>query len=338
MTRRLLLRTGCILLLLLVAWPFVMQRDAQAWGFYGHRRINRMACFTLPPAMFGFYKRHIDYITDHATDPDSRRYAVAAEAPRHYIDLDHYVPDGVRDPFQYVPKKWDLAVQKFTEDTLQAYGIVPWYIPVVYGRLVNAFKRQSTDRILYYSAEIGHYIADSHVPLHTTENYNGDMSGQHGIHAFWESRIPELSAESYDHFVGRAYYISDPLDAAWNAVIASHAALDTVFRAEKELQKRFPESDKYVYEDRGRGTVQLYSKDFSKAYEEAMGGMVERRMNAAIIAVGSFWYSAWVDAGQPDLDRIDQKEVSDSLKAVLKAEKEAQDMGKKALGRPEPDE
>jgi hypothetical protein len=338
MSRRLLLRIGCLLLLMGVAWPFLMRRDAQAWGFYGHRRINRMACFTLPPAMFGFYKRHIDYITDHATDPDSRRYAVAAEAPRHYIDLDHYVPDSVRDPFLFVPKKWDLAVQKFTEDTLQAYGIVPWYIPVVYGRLVNAFKRQSTDRILYYSAEIGHYIADAHVPLHTTENYNGDMTGQRGIHAFWESRIPELSAEGYDHFVGRAHYISDPLDVAWNAVIASHAALDTVFRAEKELQKRFPESDKYVYEDRGRGTVQLYSKDFSKAYEEAMGGMVERRMNAAIIAVGSFWYSAWVDAGQPNLDRIDQKEVSDSLKQVLKAEKEADQMSKKALGRSEPDQ
>lgn len=94
-----------------------------------------------------------------------------------------------------------MAVQKFTEDTLQAYGIVPWYIPVMYRRLVNAFKRGSVDRILYYSAEIGHYIADAHVPLHTTLNYNGQLSGQHGIHAFWETRIPEHSAEDYDHFV-----------------------------------------------------------------------------------------------------------------------------------------
>ena len=337
MKRTTLIRTTVLVLVLAMLWPFLLQRDAQAWGFYGHRRINRMAVFTLPPAMFGFYKRHIDYITDHATDPDSRRYAVPAEAPRHYIDIDHYVAEG-EDPFKEVPKKWDMAVQKFTEDTLQAYGIVPWYIPVVYGRLVNAFKRGSVDRILYYSAEIGHYIADAHVPLHTTENYNGQMSGQHGIHAFWETRIPELNAENYDHFVGRAQYIADPLEASWDAVIASHAALDTVFRMETELQKRYPESEKYIYEQRGRSSVQLYSKEFTKAYEESMGGMVERRMNASIITLGSFWYSAWVDAGQPDLDHFDQKEVSDSLKQVLKAEQEIMKQSRKQLGRPEPNE
>lgn len=337
MDRRTILRIVCLAALMGLAWPFLLQRDAQAWGFYGHRRINRMAVFTLPPAMFGFYKRHIDYITDHATDPDSRRYAVDGEAARHYIDIDHYVAPG-EDPFKEVPEQWDMAVKKYTEDTLQAYGIVPWYIPVMYARLVRAFKQGSVDRILYYSAELGHYVADAHVPLHTTENYNGDMTGQHGIHAFWESRIPELSAEGYDHFVGRAQYLSDPLRTAWDAVIASHAALDTVFGMEKELQQKYPESEKYNYEQRGRGTVQLYSKEFTKAYEDAMDGMVERRMNAAIITLGSYWYSAWVDAGQPNLDRFEQKEVSDSLKRVLKAEQEQWNLSKKAIGREEPNE
>lgn len=337
MQRTTILRTAAICLLLAVAWPFLLQRDAAAWGFYGHRRINRMAVFTLPPPMFGFYKRHIDYITDHATDPDSRRYAVEGEAARHYIDIDHYVKPG-EDPFAVVPEQWDMAVKKFSEDTLQAYGIVPWFIPQMYARLVNAFKRGNVDRILYYSAEIGHYIGDAHVPLHTTENYNGQMTGQHGIHAFWESRIPETSAEEYDHFVGRAKYIADPLAAAWAFVTASHAALDTVFTMERELQQRFPESEKYTYDQRGRNTFQTQSKEFIRAYEQSMGGMVERRMNAAIIAVGSFWYSAWVDAGQPNLDRLEEKGVSDSLKQVLKAEEELWKASSKQKGRPEPNE
>lgn len=337
MRRTLLLRAIGIAAALALLWPFLLQRDAAAWGFYGHRRINRMAVFTLPPAMFGFYKRHIDYVTDHATDPDSRRYAVAGEAARHFIDIDHYVLPG-EDPFKEVPDKWDLAVQKFTEDTLQAYGIVPWYIPVEYRRLVNAFKRGDVDRILYYSAEIGHYIGDAHVPLHTTENYNGQLTGQHGIHAFWESRIPETSAENYDHFVGRAQYIADPQAAAWSYVIASHAALDTVFGMEKQLQEQFPENEKYTYEQRGRSAMQLQSKEFIKAYEASMDGMVERRMNGAILAVGSFWYSAWVDAGQPDLDRLEQKEVSDSLKLILKAEEAQWKASQKQIGRPEPNE
>lgn len=330
-------RFPLILLVLGLLWTLCCQEEAGAWGFYGHKRINRMACFTLPPAMFGFYKRHIDYITDHAVDPDRRRYAVVGEAPRHYIDIDHYVKPG-EDPFTVVPREWEAAVTKFTEDTLQTYGIVPWHIPVVHARLVRAFQRGDVDRILYYSAELGHYVGDAHVPLHTTENYNGQLTDQHGIHAFWESRIPELSAEDYDHFTGRAVYIDDKLEAAWSAVIASHRALDTVLVQEREVQAAFPEDQKYVFEDRGRGTMRFYSREFTRAYEERMGGMVERRMNASIITLGSLWYSAWVDAGQPDLDRLEQKEVSDSLKAVLKAEEEAIRMSTKAIGRPEPNE
>ncbi len=294
---------------------------ANAWGFYGHKRINRMACYTLPPELFPFFKRHIDFISDHAVDPDRRRYAVTGEAERHYIDIDHYARGG-QDPFAVMPRKWNDAVAKYSEDTLKAYGIVPWHIEVMHGRLVRAFMRGDVDRILRYAADIGHYIGDAHVPLHTTENYNGQLTNQHGIHAFWESRIPELSAENYDHLVGRAEYLKDPLSTAWQAVFESHQLLDSVLGIEQRLSREFPEDRRYTFEDRGRGGMRLYSREYAEAYEDAMQGMVERRMNASITAVGSFWYSAWIDAGQPDLDRFEQKDVSDSLKAVLRAEEE----------------
>lgn len=312
--------------------PTRIVEPAHAWGFYGHKRINRMACFTLPPEMFGFYKRHIDFITDHAVDPDKRRYAVEGEAQRHYIDIDHYAHGGA-DPFEVMPRKWNDAVARYTEDTLQAYGIVPWHIEVMFGRLVTAFQRGDVDRILRNSAEIGHYVGDAHVPLHTTENYNGQLTDQHGIHAFWESRIPELSAENYDHLVGRATYVDRVLDVAWDAVYASHLLVDSVLGIEKRLSASYPEDQKYVFEDRGRGAMRMYSRDFAKAYEEAMLGMVEERMNASILTLGNIWYSAWVVAGQPDLDRFEQKGVSDSLKAVLKAEQELYDQGRKGYGR-----
>ncbi|MFZ1691598.1 MAG: zinc dependent phospholipase C family protein [Flavobacteriales bacterium] len=295
--------------------------EANAWGFYGHKRINRMACYTLPPEMFPFFKRHIDFISDHAVDPDRRRYAVEGEAERHYIDIDHYAKGG-EDPFAVMPRKWADAVAKFSEDTLKAYGIVPWHIEVMHDRLTRAFARGDIDRILRYAADLGHYVGDAHVPLHTTENYNGQLTNQHGIHAFWESRIPELSAEGYDHLVGRAEYIKEPLDAAWQAVYDSHMLLDSVLGIEKRLSQSFPEDRRYTFEDRGRGGMRLPSREYAKAYEDAMMGMVERRMNASIVTLGGFWYSAWVNAGQPDLNRMEQKEVSDSLKAVLRAEEE----------------
>ena len=331
MIRRALLLLVALVTLSLFLAPSAVE-PAEAWGFYGHKRINRMACFTLPPEIFPFYKRHMDFISDHAVDPDRRRYAVPDEAPRHYIDIDHYSIGGL-DPFAVVPVKWKDAVEKYTEDTLKAYGIVPWHIQVVYARLIEAFQRGDVDRILRYSADLGHYVADAHVPLHTTENYNGQLTNQYGIHAFWESRIPELSADNYDHLVGRADYLDDPLGTAWEAVHASNMLVDSVLGIEKRLSETYPEDKRYVYETRGRNAVQLYSREYTKAYEDAMMGMVERRMNASIITVGSFWYSAWINAGQPDLDRFEQADVSDSLKAVLKAEAELWEENQKGFGR-----
>lgn len=329
-----MIRRTSILVLLLGSMTLLFRAapEAGAWGFYAHKRINRMAAFTLPSSMFPFFKRHIDFISDHAVDPDRRRYAVEGEAQRHYIDIDHYAHDG-GDPFAVMPRKWNDAVLKYTEDTLQAYGIVPWHIEVTYGRLVQAFKRGDVDRILKYAADLGHYVGDAHVPLHTTENYNGQLTGQHGIHAFWESRIPEISAEQYDHLVGRAEYVPDVLGAAWEAVTASHAQLDSVLGIEKRLGAEYPEDRKYVFEDRGRGGMRTYSREYTLAYEQAMGDMVEQRMNAAIRCLGNIWYSAWVDAGQPDLLRFEQREVSDSLKRVLKAEEELWKEGRKGYGR-----
>ena len=289
------------------------KQESHSWGFYGHKRINRMAVFTLPPEMVTFYKQHIEFITNHAVDPDKRRYGVEGEAPRHYIDIDHYGEHA----FDSVPKYWKQAVAKYTEDTLMAYGIVPWQIEKHYYKLLNAFKDENVDRILQYSTEIGHYIGDAHVPLHTTENYNGQLTGQRGIHGFWESRIPETKAEDYDYFVGRAQYIESPIKTAWSIVYASHLAVDSVLKFEALLNSNFPSDQKYAYENRGNVMQKVYSAAYTNRYDLMIKGQVERRMRESIIMVGSMWYTAWVNAGKPNLEKLGKQEVSDSLKNVL---------------------
>lgn len=262
--------------------------------------------------MIGFYKEHIEFLTEHAVDPDKRRYAVEGEAQCHYIDLDHYYKPG-ENPFDVMPRKWKDAVAKFSEDTLQAYGIVPWHITIMKLRLQKAFESRNIDLILKYSADIGHYIADAHVPLHTTENYNGQFTGQRGIHGLWESRLVEINAENYDYFVGKAGYVKSVLDFTWEAVEESHLALDSVLKMERELTAEFPSDRKYAFEQRGNTTIQTYSKEFCDAYHNNMNGMVERRLRSAIIAVGSIWFTAWVDAGQPDLRSLQNKPPSPEL-------------------------
>ena len=271
-----------------------------------------MAVFTLPPEMIKFYKKNIEYVTEHAVDPDKRRYAVDGEAPRHYIDIDHYVHDG-GDPFEVVPKKWNDAVDKFSEDTLQAYGIVPWHVNIMMLRLTKAFEAKDVDRILRLSADLGHYIGDSHVPLHTTENYNGQLTGQRGIHGFWESRLPELKSKDYDYFVGRAEYVENILEDEWETVRQSFSAKDSVLEFERILNDKFPQDQKYAFENRGKTLVKTYSEDYSNNYHDMLNGMVERRLTQSIIKVGSYWYTAWVNAGQPNLDELLEKKPSQKM-------------------------
>ncbi len=267
-----------------------------SWGFFGHKKINSLAVFTLPPAMIGFYKKNLTYLTEAAVNPDRRRYSVVDEASRHYIDLDHYGDSALYK----MPRRWADAVALHTEDTLKNYGIVPWHVYRMYLRLREAFLMRDPERVLRLSAEIGHYIGDACVPLHTTQNYNGQLTGQDGIHGFWESRLVELYSEDYDFFVGRAKYLDDPQIAIWDAVVQSHLLKDSVLSEEKKLSELFGER-KFSFETKGRTTVKVYSQEYSEAYHKVLRGMVERRMRAAVIMTGSFWYTAWVDAGQPDL-------------------------------------
>src|SRR5580698_1111215 len=223
--------TGSILILL-----------CSSWGFYAHYRINRFAVYTLPKAMAGFYKANIEFITQHAISADKRRYVDSTEAPRHFLNADHYG----RKPFNLIPQNWDDAVLKYSADTIIKYGTLPWTIQFNYYRLVKAFKDHDTTAILNTSANLGHYVADAHVPLHLTLNYNGQLTGQTGIHALWESRIPELFGDHWNYYVGKARYIDDPLNEAFKICASSFTEVDSVLRFERILSRLLPPDKKYT--------------------------------------------------------------------------------------------
>ena len=281
--------------------------SSPGWGFFAHRKINYYAVFLLPPEMIVFYKQHIEFLSDHAVDPDKRRYAIAEEGPRHYIDIDRY---GTY-PFQSLPRKWNEAVAKYSEDSLMRYGIVPWWVQTVLNRLTYAFREKNQVKILKLSAEIGHYISDAHVPLHACSNHNGQFTGQKGIHGFWESRVPELLADKeWDFFIGRVNYIKNPGEYIWIRVLESAVAADTVLNYEKQLTLNFPADQKFAFEERNGIILRQYSSWFTIAYDNKLNGMIERRMRLSVYSVAAFWYTAWINAGQPDLTKLTNKEFS----------------------------
>ena len=290
-------------------------------------QINRFAVFSLPTGINRFYKANIEYLSAHAVDPDKRRYADTAEAPRHYLDVELYEQD-----IDSIPEKWDDAVKKYGLAELNKNGILPWQIQLSYYKLVNAFKSRDSIKILVYSAYLGHYIADAHVPLHTTKNHNGQLTNQVGIHAFWESRLPELFAKDYNYIVGKARYINNPLKESWTIIKHTHGLVDSVLSCESRLNKSAPSYKKYSFSKRHKLVLKQYSLGYSKAYHQSMNHMVERQMRSSIISIASFWYSAWVDAGQPALENMVKIMVDSSDKKTYQEAQQKYESGK-IIGR-----
>jgi hypothetical protein len=253
-------------------------------------QINQQAVFLLPPEMMQLYKPNIIFITDHAVDPDKRRYAIPEEAPRHYIDIDHYG----KYPYDSLPRKWEDAVKKYSADTLNTYGIVPWWLQTMMHRLTNAFKEKNQVKILRYSAELGHYIADAHVPLHACSNHNGQYSNQKGIHGFWESRIPELLAETdWDLFIGKASYIKKPAGFFFSEKNTEVPLLPIPFTNGKRTQPLFSNRPEICFEERNGIIIRQYSTAFSLAYDKRLKGMIGEKNAAIDFAIASAGTPPW---------------------------------------------
>ncbi len=300
-----------------------------SWGFFGHQWINSIAVYTLPPQMFGFFKANMGAIVSNAVKPDMRRYAVAEEGARHFIDIDYYEKSLPLDTIRCI---WREAVDRFGEETLSEHGIGPWFVVRMKNSLTTAFSDRNEELIIKFASELGHYIADLHVPLHTTSNYNGQKTGQYGIHGLWESRLPELFLEGYDLFVDPAFYITDIDKFIWDQVEISHSLVDSVLKVEKEAETIAGKDNKYSFSKRGQKVVRNYSEEYAEIYNRNLNNMVERRFRNAINAVGSVWFTAWVDAGQPELD---QNGSSDNYNDELMIFNDSAYIGKPMIGRQE---
>lgn len=311
--------------IILLVGLFTYPISANSWGFFAHKTINHAAVYTLPTEMFGFYKANIASITELAVQADKRRYLLKDEAPRHYLDADYY--ESVI-PLDTIPRNYDSAIAWYGTDTLMAHGIVPWHVMRVKWWLTKAFIERDFTSIIKLSADLGHYVGDLHVPLHTSHNYNGQYTGQRGIHGFWESRLPELFCDTYDLFTGKAVYIFNIENTIWSKFEESYSAVDSVLYLDKLSQDAIRDDHLYTFEQRGRQTVCTQSKKYSSAYHNGLNNMVERRMRSSVLCVGSLWYTAWVDAGQPDLDLL----TSNTLEPI----KDSFPINGKFLGREEP--
>ncbi len=299
--------------LFLLFLALMLPAVSPGWGLFVHRTLTQLSVYALPSNMQPFYFRHLKTLSRLATQAEARRNADPKEAMKHVIYMDQYGDD----PFGAMPKAWDKAEAKFTADTLRKYGTLPWTIMEVKDQLTEAFKQRDTAAILRHSADLCHLAANAHGPLHTTLNYDGQLTDQAGLQTLWEAKLPERYIAEYKLDAEPAKYLKDPLADVWMAIQKSYGFLGATFDMEEKVTKKFTPETKFVFSHKYGKTRRAYSDAFAEAYHKQVGGMIAFQLKLAPTFVASLWLTAWKDAGSPNLTELLTKKPSKEEKEKL---------------------
>lgn len=284
----------CSILILLTGLFISLSTSLYSWGFEAHKLINRKAVELLPGSLGESFKNNIDFISEHSIDPDLWRMEGndPDEAHGHYIDADLYEDF----PFDGIPRDRKLADEKFGEENLLAWGTAPWRIEEYVNRLADHLRSGNWEDVPLTAAVLGHYVSDIHMPLHVVENYNGQLSGNTGIHKRWEADMVNryLLGAIYPKGVLNNY--NDPVEMAFTIVKESYPLHFELLRADSlarsgltnEQQDLIPNRDASM---NGTGYIEIL-------YSET-GQIAKKRMEDAAVRVASYWLMAWEAAGSP---------------------------------------
>jgi len=255
---------------------------ALAWGGAGHRLVVSKAIDTLPPEMRPFFEANRDYLAQHVTDPlDALAKNPAAERRYHILLLDHYG----RFPYESLPRSYKAAVTKFTKAKLEASGVLPWQIGVYSEKLTNAMRLGKWDEARLDAAVLAHFVAEAHDPFNTTENFDGRLSGQPGVDDRFKSKLIDRFSSFFPMRPNDAVYLNDPTDVAFEACLSAHSWLETILLADRRARKGL-----------GDYTDEYYDRFYNQA-----AAILIRQLSDAATDVGSFWLTAWKNAGSPPL-------------------------------------
>ncbi len=272
-----------------------------SWGFLVHKTVHQLAVYQLPVEMTPFFYANIEKLVYDAARPDTRRNTDSSEAPKHFIDIEGFGENAIRK----MPVEWEKAVYLYSKDSLVKYGYVPYQVQFSKQQLTAAFRNKNKDSIIFYAADLGHYIADAHVPLHTTINYDGQLTDQKGLHSLWESMIPELEIGTYNLFTRhKAKYLNKPGESIWKAIRKAYNLLPEMLAKEKELTLKFTDAEKFRIQMRRGKESKSYTTSFAKAYAAALKNSINIQLLSSSELIADFWFTSWVDAGKPDLSGL----------------------------------
>lgn len=261
---------------------------ALAWGFETHKFIVSSAIDILPDAIRPFFQANRVFVVEHCIDPDLWRIAgFTDEPPRHFVDIDAYG----KYPFAELPRDHDAAVVKFGQETLTKNGLLPWRTAEMSGNLGRAFQNQkrgigyAAGDIKFFSAIIGHYVADAHVPLHAVLNYDGQLTGQNGVHARFEEDLYVRYGKQLNIQPPPLQSIPNVRDFIFDTLLESYQNVDALLAADRQAI----------------GNADTYDERYYDAFFAKVRPILEKRLSQAISGVASVITSEWERAGRPAL-------------------------------------
>ena len=270
-----------VLPLALLALGLIRPDLALAWGPVAHDVVTTWAIQTLPPEIRSFFENNLQFMVEHASDPDELMKKDRYERMRHYIYLDKY---GVF-PHPTLPHSYSQAKEKLGSWRINRDGVLPWQIGEFSLRLTKAMKAGDWEEVKLDAAALAHYVADAHDPLHTTQNFDGQMSLQTGLLARFDIHLFDRYSKFFTMHPDNAVKIDDPTEYAFQTCLESNVWVNLILWSDL----------------RARDGLTDYSDEYYDRFYDQVGPTVVHEINSAARDAGSYWYTAWLNAGRPQL-------------------------------------
>jgi hypothetical protein len=265
----------------LLLLPLVLAASLSAWGDKGHRVVSTLAIRSLPEGPKDWFAGRKAEVADHASDPDHWKQD-RKEGPRHFLDLEPY---GDKD---HLPRTLEEARARLGGDYYRR-GVLPWIIQDRWRDLVAAFREGDPAQVAFATAILGHYLADAHVPLHTTENHNGQLTDQKGIHSRWESGLVERYLVADDLTVPPAQPDGAFPERPWEWLKASHALVPQLLEDDRSADRTTPTA----------GERKQRTQAYWLIFWAKQGPAVKQQLQLAGQHLGDAILNAWIAAGKP---------------------------------------
>jgi hypothetical protein len=260
---------------------FLLPRYTRAWGGNAHKLVVSQAMDTLPPDLRLYFESNRSFLLLHVTDPLDAEIKNPSLRHNRFLRLDKYG----RFPFDSLPRSYKAAVAKFGKSKLDSTGLLPWEIGVYSQKLTEAMKLGRWDDAKLNAALLAFYVAEAHDPFNATDNFDGHLTGQTGIDVRFSITLVDRFSSFFPMRPNDASFIHDPTDHAFDACLSAHSLLEPVLLADRNAHLE----------------VKSYNDEyFDRFYNQSAATLIHQLSDAAT-DVGSYWLTAWTNAGKPPL-------------------------------------